>query len=180
MKNKERTILCLLITTVFLMPLMGNTASASEEAYYYFNSYTGNGWEHTPDDMVDGSLYTFAGTNNDEEIQQCNGNTCPGTESGRIDKVEIQAWASCNGSQSKIILQPIFDGGDGYEHSFHPTSYPNASWSEWFDITNDDNAPDSWDWADVVGLDCEVESEVNEEEVHCGMVQIRVTYTEGE
>lgn len=179
MKKKERTILCVLIATFFLMPLMGNTASASDETYY-FNSYTGDGWEHTPQDMVDGDEYTFGGTD-DNATQWCDDNSYSSGEPGTISKVEIRAKASYNISQAPLILQPIFDGVNGAEYNFtNPPEHPDAGWSDWFDITGDVKGPGvgRWDWTDIATLDCNVTARYAGSFVlHCSIIQLLVTYT---
>ena len=182
MKNKLRTILCVLIATVFLMPLMGNTVVGSSTAEYHFNSYNVEiAWEKTPDLMVDGDKLYFAGTENDFQVELCNGNTCDGTDLGVITKVEIRANASYSINQATLILLPVFGGSDyGYEHSFEPQQYPNPRYSNWFDITNDKNAPKEWSWSDVSNLDCKVNASEDPGggpfELHCSIVEIRVTY----
>jgi len=177
MKNKQRTILCVLIATVFLMPLMGNTASASDETYD-FNSYTGDGWEHTPGDMVDGSENTFAGTEV-SATQLCDDNSYSSGEPGTITKVEIRAKASYSINQAHLILQPIFDGENGAEYNFtNPPEHPDAGWSDWFDITTDNSAPRVWTWTNISNLDCNVTARyAGSFELHCSIVQLRVTYT---
>jgi hypothetical protein len=176
MKNKQRTILCVLMATVFLMPLMGNTASASDVTYY-FNSYTGDGWEHTPDDMVDCSLITFAGTTDEDDFQWLDDNSYSGGNPGDITKVEIRAYGSYNQSQPIIILQPVFGGTvPGEEYEFYPPYHPNATWSDWFDITDDRYAPPEWNWVHIDGLDCNVTAQGSGFEAHCAKVELRVTY----
>ena len=179
MKNKQRTILCVMIAAFFLLPLMGNTALASDETYYFDSYNAGEAWNKTPDLMVDGDEMYYAGTTYDGDVELCNGNTCDGTDLGTITKVEIRAKASYNETRPYLILRPVFSGGDGDNHSFRPTAYPNASWSDWFDITNDSNAPRVWDWVHIDDLDCDVVAEADGGplEIHCSMVQIQVTYT---
>ncbi|EMR75041.1 hypothetical protein MBGDF03_01224 [Thermoplasmatales archaeon SCGC AB-540-F20] len=180
MKNKQRTILCVLIATVFLMLLMGNTALADDDTYYFDNYDTEAAWEHTPEDMVDGSENTFAGTNQ-SATQLCDDNSYSSGEPGTITKVEIRAKASYSINQAPLILQPIFDGVNGAEYNFtNPPEHPNANWSDWFDITGDEMGPgvDRWEWTDIATLDCNVTARyVGSFELHCSIVQLLVTYT---
>jgi hypothetical protein len=55
------------------------------------------------------------------------------------------------------------------------------AWSQWFDITFDPFAPQSWTWTEVDNLDCDVIAE-NEPlrppfTLYCSKIEIRVTYT---
>ncbi len=175
-----RPIVCLLVATVFLIPLMGSTALGAESTVtYYFDSYDTNvAWETNPQYMVDGNLGTFAETTIDGDVELLDGNTCPGTNLGTITKVELRTYGKYTGSQHDIILVPVFGGSsDGDEYSFATPRF--AMFSEWFDITNDDNAPATWNWNHIVTLDCKVIAENNPGgsfTLYCSIVQIRVTY----
>ena len=49
-------------------------------------------------------------------------------------------------------------------------------WINWFDITNDTNAP-AWTWTDVTNLDLDIEAiVVVGGKVKLGKVELRVTY----
>ncbi len=120
MKNKKRTILCALLATVFLMPLMGNTALA-DTVTYYFNSYDPNeAWENP---SGNGASTTIGG-----DVHLLNGNTCPGTNLGTITMVELRVHGYYEGVQRDIILRPVFGGSsDGDNYPFITTTRP--SWS---------------------------------------------------
>lgn len=181
MKKKEKTILCMLIATVFLVLFMGNTVVSEDrgEKIYYFSSYDdrpgGEAWETNPGDMVDGNERTYASTTIDGDVELCDENTADTLYSDIITKVEIRANASYCGSQCSITLRPVFPGGDGYNHIFTP-EYCKLNWSEWFDITNDPNAPRTWGWGEVANLDCDVVANGESFLAACSMVQIRVTH----
>jgi len=52
------------------------------------------------------------------------------------------------------------------------------AWSEWFDITDDENAPSSWRWDDIYALDCKVKSVGSREFVlYCSKIELRVNHT---
>ena len=71
----------------------------------------------------------------------------------------------------------MFSSSDGDNHIFSPGT--NASWSEWFDITADTNAPRPWTWTDVDNLG-DVESHsttIWPFTLYCSKVEIRVTHT---
>jgi hypothetical protein len=98
--------------------------------------------------------------------------------SGSVSKAEIRCYGLSEGEEGEgdIILRPVFSGGDGDEHVFS-TLVGEPSWSSWYDITSDTNAPGSWGWSDVDGLDCDVESDISGEmSVLCSKVELRVTY----
>ena len=188
LKNKQRTILCLLIATVFLMPLTGNTACASEEScIYHFNSYDdselgGEAWETNPWYMVDGNPNTYASTTIERDIELLNGNNCRPEGPFVITMVEIRARGYYTGDARDIILRPVFGGTlDGNNHYFSPPEgLENASWSDWFDITDDPNSHTWWNWTDVQNLDCDVESGFDPSggpfTLYCSLVEIRVTF----
>jgi hypothetical protein len=144
---------------------------------YYFNGYDANEcWGYDPAYMTDGSTGTYAYTNMPQtKIQLNNSNTCPGTALGVINQVEIRAYGYGDG-EDYIYLRPVFTGGDGNNYEWVPGT--TASWSPYYDITNDPNAPSSWTWTDVQNLDVDVEyCKVKQRDyMHIARVEIRVTY----
>ncbi len=180
MKSKERTILCILIFTVFLMPFIGNAASAAEVTYYFDGYDNSVAWPTNPSYMVDGSENTWASTTTDGEVQLLDGNTYPGTPPGvgDITKVELSVKAhSDRAGVNNITLQPVFCGTNEGENYTYDDLGEADTWSEWFDITNDDNAPERWTWEEIACLDCKVIAGIPElGTVHCSKVDIRVTY----
>ena len=179
MKNKK-IIPCLMVATVFLIPLIGNSASAASVTYYFDSWDRTEEWETNPGWMVDGDwFWTFASTTIDGDVELCDGNTAqaPGPFIP-IRKVEIRACGYSNTLGNSIILRPVFCGtADGDNHTFNLTT--NVTWSQWFDITTDTNAPSTWTWSDVACLDCDVEAlhgsgGINFV-VYCSKVEIRVS-----
>ena len=149
---------------------------------YYFNSITSDSqefaWDTNPYNMVDGNTSTYASTTLDRDVEECTGNSCPGTVIGLISKVELRAYGYYATNQRDIILRPVFGGTvDGsyyhYETSVTPT------WSPWLNITDDNNAPVSWSWSDIADLDCDVESQLGMGPftLYCSKVEIRVSYS---
>ena len=181
-KNIMRSIVCLLVATVFLMPLMGNTVLGEDEkeVLYYFNSYDRRteAWETNPENMVDGDIDTFAETTDEGHVQLCDDNTYLGGSPGTITKVELRVWGYYSGDQHDIILQPVFNGSNGDEYSYNTTD--DLVFSPWFDITEDNNAPETWTWTDVDTLDCYVKAEDKVTglsfKLSCSVVQIHVTF----
>ena len=179
MKNKQNAIMCLLIAILFLLPLIGNSASAASVTYYFDSWDRTEEWETYPGYMVDGWENLYASTTIDGDVQLCDGNTAqaPGPFIP-IRKVEIRAKGYANAIGQKIILRPVFGGtADGDNHIFNLPTFPGG-WSQWFDITYDTNAPRTWTWSDVVNLDCDVEADISNAglfTVYCSMIQIRVS-----
>ncbi len=178
--EKERTLLCVLIATVFLVPLMGNTAMGSRSPYY-FNDYDPNiAWERDPDKMVDGYPERYASTTIDEDVQLCDENSYSGPPpSLNITKVEIRARAKASGPNLKgykINLTPVFGGTtDGLNYTIDIIAGPYGQWSQWFDITNDPSAPDIWTWSDIDNLDMKVAADISYTgTIYCSIVQIQV------
>jgi hypothetical protein len=148
---------------------------------YYFNSYgLLQTWTNNPSYMVDGSTSNYATTSLGGDVELCTGNTCTGeTNLGTITKVEIRAYGKYNGGQRDIRLRPVFGGStDGQNYVFTPST--TAGWSSWYDITNDESAPETWGWSDINSLDCDVESQSGLGQpftLYCAKVEIQVTYT---
>jgi len=153
----------------------------ASEITYYFNSYNEEeAWATSPGNMVDGSTSNYASTSSNGDVELCNGNTCSESDLGTISKVELRVHGYYSGIQHDIILRPVFSGEfDGEDYTYQTTS--EADWSEWFDITNDGKAPETWDWDDVKDLDCDVETENDASRftLYCSKVEIRVIYNAG-
>ena len=176
-KNISKTIVTIAIVTAFLMPLMGNTALATTTTFYFNHHDNSEKWETYPELMVDGSLCYFASTD-EGEVQLLDRNTC-NLDSGSISKVEIRVCGYYSGDSSALIsLRPVFDGStDGNDHAF-TTIDTTPRWSSWFDITDDNNAPDHWTWTDVTNLDCDVvASGSGSFTLYGAKVEMQVTYT---
>ena len=127
---------------------------------YQFNAWnSGNpgSWDTNGVRIVDGNDGTYGRDNDNADYAILTGNACPGSGLGTISKVEVAVlWAS-NSTDCHPNLVPYF-GGSTAGDSHEITTYPGATraWSAWQDITGDTNAPDPWEWADVVALDLRV------------------------
>jgi len=144
---------------------------------YYFNAYGAEVWEASPASMTDGNLGTYASTNNAGEVQLNNANNCSGTGLGLISKVELRAYGYGDGGDF-IYLRPVFTAGDGTNHQWTPGTSP-PSWSPYYNITSDTNAPTSWNWSNVQELDVDVEYNglAKPNPLYIAKVEIRVTYS---
>jgi len=157
---------------------LGRTANAT----YYFNSFSvGEHWETDYAYISDGDETTYGTTSqNGHTVHLLNGNTCLyGTNLGTILKVEVRAKGSYAWSVDETVridLRPIFTDGDGDNHTF--TLPRNIfEWSEWFNITDDTNAPSTWSWYNVSNLNCDLESlDAISTGPYCSKVEIRVNY----
>lgn len=182
-KNTIKTIMCLLIATAFIMPLIGNNVVSErlDTKNYYFNNYDiREKWETNWAYMVDGNTNNYASTVSDTAVELCNESNCSGTDYGDIILVEIRAFGYYTGDDRDIVLRPVFGGTlDGDNHIYN-VSYQagNASYSEWFDITDDTNSHTYWTWTNVADLDCDVATYGAglPFTLYCSIVEIQVTY----
>ena len=152
---------------------------AEEMVYYFDTGYDSPSttWESSPEYMVDGNENTYSYTASDGDVELLTGNSYE-KNIGTISKVELRCKGCQSNSYANIILRPIFGGTyDGDDHVFYPST--EEDWSNWYDITSDTNAPVSWGWEDIEGLDCDVESDfvLPFRTVYCSKVEIRITYT---
>lgn len=98
--------------------------------------------------------------------------------SGAISKVEMRIYGGLAdlGVPAKLYLAPRFIAGDGDSENINLIP---SSWSSWFDITADTNAPGAWAWSDVQALGANVIYSWGSgpaPEARCAAVEIRVTY----
>ena len=177
MNKKICTVVAMLLmctSALLILPEELNAGAISiKKIIFYFDSYDRNeSWEtHYP--------WGGASTTINCDVELLDGNTCPGSGSGTITKVELRVWGYYSGDQHDIILRPVYGGNsDGDNHPFHTAPY--LWYSPWFDITGDNNAPETWTGTDVDTLDCDVEAECKLFSVpftlYYFIVEIRVTY----
>jgi hypothetical protein len=158
--------------------------SPQAQSTYYFNGYNIlEAWATNPGYMVDGLINRFASSNISEDVEWCNSNNCSGTNLGDISKVEIRAYTYRTGGLGNMILRPVFGASsDGNNHGFTPPlGLKYATWSSWFDVTNDNHAPTTWTWSDIKNLDCDVEVGASgsfpNPTMYCSKIEVRVTYS---
>ena len=153
------------------------------EVSYYFNGYAAGveEWGVTPANMVDGSIATFAKSDNITQVEALTGNTCVGTDLGTITAVHLRLYGKTDQSEGtpRVNLRPVFGiSGDGDDHENFVYSSP--AWTDWVDITTDTNAPSPWTWADIHdGMASQLWCDVIavESDNYCAKVEIKVTYT---
>jgi len=149
--------------------------STSEMTFYFDHYNIFEAWATNPRDMVDGSTSTYASTTILGDVELCNESTYEPTHPDYpITKVEIRAWGTAFTLGNFVALRPVFDGTtDGNNHTFEL----GHGWSQWFDITNDNNAPSPWTWQDVANLDCDVEAWSGSGPWMISKVELRVSWT---
>jgi hypothetical protein len=151
---------------------------ACEAVYFYYDYDIFNCWATNPAYMVDSNTSNYASTSTDGDVELCIDNNCSGTDLGTIINVELRVKSYYSGSQRDTILRPVFGGtSDGADHNYQTSAID--AWSQWFDITNDPFAPQSWSWSDVDSLDCDVVAEnvpSGPFTLYCSKVEIRVGY----
>ena len=109
----------------------------------------------------------------------CNGNTCPGSNLGTIQKVELRAHCYKEGEAANLTLQPVLEEHTGQNYTATPAGEPG--WTPWFDITTDLGHGSSglftqWTWKEIDTLSCNVKSSLMDGVLFCSMVEIQVTY----
>ncbi|GAI21510.1 unnamed protein product, partial [marine sediment metagenome] len=146
------------------------------EQTYYFNARGDVVWTD-PDNIVDNNLTTWGYATANGDPQVLTGNTCPADDLGTITKVELRLFGKGDGDD-KIVITPVFTGGDGDPHEVVPVVDP-GDWTDYVDITGDTNHPDWSLWSHIQDLDCKLTPAKTGKAntVYCSKVEIRVTYT---
>jgi hypothetical protein len=142
---------------------------------FYFNSYdTIRGWTNNPEKMVDGNTSNYASETIDRTFEICDGNTCYGLDRGPISKVEIRAFGKYSGTMGPPVHDIILKAMGG-NHFYSPST--TGAWSNWYDITNNPEAPNQWTWNDIKDLNVDVEASIGGIfTMYCSKVEIQVTY----
>jgi hypothetical protein len=156
---------------------------ASPWTIFVFNSYdtseTPELWATNPSYMTNGFSSSHASTTMVGDTELLNGNNCTGSESGSIESVWIRTKGYYSTNKHTIQLQPIFAGYEGDTYEFDDIT-TTSTWSEWFEITDDPRAPETWTWTDVNLLDCDViaDGDFSAFTLYCSQVEICVYYTD--
>ena len=177
----SKTLPSLLIAIAFLITLVGSPLVRAGSTVLIFHKYdTNEAWETNPQYMTDGNENTYASTSIDGDVQLLTESVTDGGTLSIIEKVEIRAKGKYSGSQAEIFLRPVFDGTtDGDNYTFDLYTYP--TWSQWFDITDDNAGPGEYNWTmdDVNNLDIDVEANLSYTVpptiVYCSKVEMRIT-----
>lgn len=152
--------------------------SGSSNVTYYFDGYSDNNWT-SPTYISDGEINTEAYANTDRSAT-LNSNTCTGAYQGYITKVEIRTRGRNYGFDGYfyVNLTPKFESGvlSGSIYSF--LTPDSTDYSEWFDITDDTNAPILWSWTNISNLFMQVNGDQTTSTIGgtCNIVEIRVSY----
>lgn len=146
---------------------------------FKYNGYATSNWTN-PQNMVDGSLLTYASTGAavGTYIQKNNHNSSSdSTAVGTITKVELRIYSNTGGpSITEMYLYPVFNGstvGDAIDF------YGTNGWSTYFDITHDSQAPLDWTWDDLRNLSTRVVASISDSTsfVRVRQIEIKVTYS---
>jgi len=147
----------------------------------YFNNYDigGEEWQYSPQQMADGSINLYAASKTVNEIELLTSNSLiePLQYGNTVVKVEIRArHRTYTATTGTIALRPVFSDGDGDNHILNSINL--GAWSEWFDITEDTNAPSTWTWENITDLDCDVEllTLIGPNSAAVAKVETRITY----
>ena len=119
---------------------------------YYFDDYEWETWDTSPENVVDGDNTTY-GQDNDEGYQMLlNSTNYTGGMSDTISSVEFRLyWWSNNWDGTWPQMKPSYDGTNGSVFEDDDQG-GGAAWTEWYDITEDTNAPATWTWSDIETL----------------------------
>jgi len=143
--------------------LMLGTIGVQEEYTYDTGSDAGAYWTNDAN-AIDGNEVTYAyrdtATVAKETTKWFKGTAHDyTTASGEINTVEVGVLSSATTTVGKgattHYMVPIFLGAsDGDEHN--RINVPTTGIWYWWDITNDTNAPSTWGWSDIAGVDAKV------------------------
>jgi len=125
-------------------------------SYFYLTNFTGDGWNITPENMIDGDISTYARTAFGEcifcDYQNLTNNTYQVNGYsfyGGISHVYLRAYGTAHNATVK--LKPYFDTGLSGSFSTITFTY-EEDWSSWAKITGDINHPTPWTWNNISGL----------------------------
>ncbi len=135
----------------------------SETVIFYWNSQNSSDWTN-PNNMVDGNnttTYANVTDGGSSYFYQVNNTNTSSDQGGAITKVEIRIVYSYNPQMGMCGIggYPVFNGStDGSLYSFSIMSNPAGGpyTSEWHDITEDGEAPETWTWSDLTTLDLKI------------------------
>ncbi len=146
---------------------------------FYFDDYNmDEKWTVNPENMANGIIEEndYALTYDSEDVENLISNSYSENYTGEINKVELRAYGKYAFDPGVIILRPVFyNENNGSNNFFNPPKW-DPDWSEWFDITGDNNSPECWTWSDIKNLCCDVETIGNNTNFYVYSVELRVTY----
>ena len=170
--------------------LLCSTALAADVTYY-FNSYDSNFNFLNPDNIVDGSTSTYATCNVDTAILFQDSNTYGGGLSYSINEVHMRVYYSITDTDGTADLELLPWFGPAGEDTENKAGEivtvidggvnVSSRWSEWYEISNDSNAPKPFSFSDIETLEMAVGGASHGSvlpELRVYKVEIRVTYGE--
>jgi len=165
----------------------GPDATSFTVVYYFDADSTSSNWTN-PGNMVDGNTNTFAkaGADHGVYVQINTSSTVPPSTTRNVETVKIRVYGrdGYGPNISAFNIYPLFNGTQGNPQNLRSFLGPVRSWTPWIDITNDPNAPETWQWSDVINLDTRVEAIIGSpggglgDQLEVNKIEIEVTYTE--
>lgn len=115
---------------------------------FYFDSYITATWSNNVDNIVDGddATYGYEDWFDSQELTHVSVTTDYEDECIRPSKVEVRIKYKMGGAMGVggLDMQMTYPDGDGDIIELPDVAAGVQTWSEWYDITNDTNAPDIW------------------------------------
>ena len=136
------------------------------------------------DNIVDDSTSTYGywdSTSSQQQVLDSHTGVGDSTRSEIITIVELRVYGDENGIISSFSITPDFDGASGDLRDLDAENL-NDEWSQWYDITNDTNAPGSWTWEDLATVGVTLEATMTGgsgepiDTARIYKVELRVTY----
>ena len=150
------------------------------EVTYEYTAYTdASDYNVNPEYLVDQDDDTYGAATagvGAKVVNFCT-NLCPGTNLGKITKVEILAKAQSQNSADTNYVKANYGGAGTYGDNNDISTGTGVTEEFEFDITEDTNAPDPWAWSDVQGLDLYFNGNVASNGLRVYYGKIRITYS---
>ena len=148
---------------------------------YYFDTYDEDGeyWDTDPANMSDGDTGTYA-TTTDGAASHDLLTTSAGVDPdlGTIQAVEYRVYGYAGTQNDRLSCTPTYiPGGLGTSHEFQLDT--SGAWTDYVNITDDNNAPD-WAWTDFavsVNMRLMAPDSNSENLTKISRVELRVTYS---
>lgn len=181
---KKYVVLLLIVATVFagLSPPVTAVEPLDVDTYYFNNYMWNQRWEDDWWKITDNNSITYGYTSIEGDKHRCISHSGENESGwGDITKVEIRAklqlWGRNSSSLPYVNICPKFlvGGNFGDNRSCSLPAFP--TWTNWFDITNDTNAPANWTDNDFKGLDVLLTAEsLSGNQARCYKIEVRVTH----
>jgi hypothetical protein len=184
-KTIGKNLVCILLVSTFLFPLIGNTATADVVTCdWWFTEYlTSECWGTNPVGMVngirDGDLGSFASESRHCITEHLYENEYDEEYEYEILYVYLQVFGYHTGDNEALGITPVFNNmTEGDTHVIYlPDGYDNRDWSVWINITDDLESHLQWTWEDIENLDCHVTTGCNTQSFTLYVAAVRILVT---